>query len=597
MKSKTSFYNLLLKDITRHFPLWGGYCAVLLLVSLYASRVPAPLPPSGMIVEYYIPRFYSGFKIIHQLSLPFATLCAVVLFGDLYDRKRAMAIYAFPFRRETLFCAHCLAGLLFYLIPTGICLLILKVTIDASAYLLLHFLLCYGLALLCAMLAGNRIGAVLLYLVAYFLPTVTEFLYSTLYHPWLPSMAIPEARSSYDLQGLLIANTPMNANRLAFSEFLLLGGLGILLAIGALVLHHFRKPERTGSFSVFPGLRYPFAAVFSFVAGMVLFLLLHHNRDQFYFLFLYIPVFYFVAAMVTEKRFHVFRKGHILTLCIFAALLFNSIWIVRYDALGILDYVPKAKQVRSVEVYVQDSDIIGTDTYYYQENLFSVPGRRVVAYEDIQQVTQVHEKLLQHRAFYGESCMVYMTYTLKSGIRVRRYYPCPRPLENDTFDLLNQAVSTRDSVFCDVLWEDYVNQVYKIEVSTVRGGNRAYWFGTPENTADATPGIVKIHSRQLQNAFLTALKKSCDDGCLLQLSYDDFTVKVFSRDHWGKEQVLTFSIPCIGNAATPLLTIFEDTARKLPDKTITDDTPLESYDLVFNADGTFIKIPREDLLP
>ena len=76
MKSKTSFYNLLLKDITRHFPLWGGYCAVLLLVSLYASRVPAPLPPSGMIVEYYIPRFYSGFKIIHQLSLPFAALCA-----------------------------------------------------------------------------------------------------------------------------------------------------------------------------------------------------------------------------------------------------------------------------------------------------------------------------------------------------------------------------------------------------------------------------------------------------------------------------------------------------------------------------------------
>lgn len=592
MKSRTSFCKLLRKDVTRFFPLWGGYCVILLLVILKATQQHIPVAPPGVYVTY-VPGFNFSWKAVHMLSLPFAITCAVVLFGDLYDRQRAMVIYAFPFRRETLFCAHSLAGALFYLLPTGTCLLILKAPPEIFASLGLHFLLCYGLALLCAMLAGNRIGGVLMYFGIYFLPTVTEFLYSLLYQPWLPSMAIPDTGSFYDLQSLLIYNTPLNISSLSLSDFLPCGCLGIFLATGALVLHHFRKPERTGSFSVFSGLCYPFTAFLSFVAAMVLFLLLHHNRDQFYFLFLYIPIFYFGFAMAVEKRFFVFRAGHILSLCVLAALLFNSIWIVRYDAFGLLDYVPKAKQVRSVEVYVEESDVIGINTYYYDESLFSQEGRKVVAPEDIEKVTQVHQALLEHRDFSGESCMVYLTYRLKSGLTVRRYYPCPKAREEAAFDLLDQAVSTRASVFGNVAWEDYVNQVYAVAISRVRG-DREFLFTTAKNVEGAAVGTVKILGAAHMRSFLDALKEDCDNGSLKQLSYDNYAVTVRSRDPWGREKQVRCIIPHLASSASYMLDMCWDAARVAPERTISDDTPLVYYDITFEPDGSIIRIPRTD---
>ena len=598
MKSRTSFCKLVLKDITRFAPLGIGW--LVCLVYLFIRR-------NSFTFSTTYPVFVYG------------GLCALTLFGDLYNSRRCNALHAMPIRREKWFLVHTVAGLLFFLVPTalfyaGACLRITSHTSLQLVYLscfgraTLEFICFFGIGLLCAMLTGTKIGAALIYCALCFLSPMVKFLLQLLYQPFLTS--VPTEFSFLDLLSpvtrmsqLFIGYYPgFSCDPTNFSSSLIwigsglgyyLGcvGAGILAAVAALLLYRRRNLEKAGDFCVYPSLRYVFTTALSLIAGVLLYKLLGHDTNQFYFLFLYIPLFYIAAAMLVERKLHVFRPGHILTLCIFATVLFNSIWIVRYDFFGILDYIPKASHVRSVEVYLQDSDMVGVDNFRYDYDYFRAEGHKVVAEEDIALVTQAHEDLLYTRDNPENQGMIYLTYRLKSGRTLRRYYPLIYSKHEQAFDNLDAAVSTRASVFGDVDWEEYVGQVYRIDVSRVRG-ERTFCFGAAETLADAATGTVKVQGTGHMQDFLEALRVSCDDGALLQLSYDDYAVTVYSRDSWGRERQVHLILPHLSNAASPMLDMCWDAVRGDPKRTVTEDTPLVYYDITFDANGSIIRIPR-----
>ena len=174
MKSRTSFFNasVLWKDITRFAPLWGGYL-VLLLLQLNQET--------------------GQYRYTSYTLLVYAIVCAITVFGDLFNPCLSNALHAMPMRREGWFLTHSLACFLFFLVPSGIFFLIQGFVSSKEPLLLLAgfgasfvvFLTFFSIAFLCIMLAGSRIGAAAFYVVLNFFAPVAQWMFSNFYQPFL----------------------------------------------------------------------------------------------------------------------------------------------------------------------------------------------------------------------------------------------------------------------------------------------------------------------------------------------------------------------------------------------------------------------------
>lgn len=580
------YFTLLRNNITRFLPLWGGYILYLLWVVLKDASRYLSMPwndDPNLIVRFAV-----------DLKTPvviYGCLCAVLLWGDLLSNRRSGMVFSFPVRREGQFLVHFLSGSLFYLIPTFLFYLSSPLWIKSPVfwweflYISCLFLLCFGLGSLSVMLSGQGTGAVLLLSALLVSPLVCRFLYNQMYAEYLPSLPVPYA-DDVDFDLLLLWRLEIGR-----WEPVTMGILGAVSSVAALVLFRIRKAEATGQFTTVSFLRYVFCAAAALIAATLLFGLLKQKADKdFWLLFIYIPVFYFAFAMVAERRFLVFGKWHLLTLGILTAVFFNSIWMVRYDALGLLSYVPDPDRVKNVEVYIQQNSIVGGTIQYfpYEPECFRKDGMKVNARKDIQLVTETHQLLLEDAETSAIDGMAYLTYTLKSGIKVRRYYPV-KPADT-AWENLNNAVSTKESLFGLEDFEDYKEGVYYIEVRRARGGDRTFCFC--DDNYEAAGGVVKITGKKLRMHFIELLRKDADEKYLQQLDYDNYIVTVKYRDGRSRCCSTVLRIPHGSSVASGFLDICWDTARALPEKVITDDTALQCYDLAMSADGSFTKIPR-----
>ena len=125
MRSATSYFNSTLyrKTLARFWPLWGlwglGWLFLLPLNFLNSwlrySRQSDPDVPGFMLQDAKnVPSLLSPGVF---LALLFAILCAMAVFGYLYNSRSACWTHALPLRREALFTTQYLAGLSFLLLP------------------------------------------------------------------------------------------------------------------------------------------------------------------------------------------------------------------------------------------------------------------------------------------------------------------------------------------------------------------------------------------------------------------------------------------------------------------------------------------------
>ena len=443
MKSRTSFFKpvTLKKDLLRFAPVWALYLVGMLLV-LTANSYSS----DDRYANYVLPSLVKGFGVV---NLCYSALVAVLLFGDLYNTKLCYSLHAMPYRRESWMLTHVLAGLLFSLVPNCVATLYLMYRLQSFWFLglywllaaTLQFLFCYGVAAVSAMLTGSRFAMLAVCAGFHF---VAMLLYATadlLYAPMLTGVVVNVEdfsvfspvvncfrydyfifsriqKSNYNYMDTLFRYEGLGGG---WGYSAILAVVGILLLGVALWLYRKRQLETAGDFVAFPKLK-GIACVIITLCVTLCFALLGKVFDMFLlWISAGLTIGFFGSLMLLERRLKVFRKKTFLGFGAMVVVVALSVLCVSLDLFGIESWTPDADRVASVTVsnqgrygvYVDDLEVTLTDP------------------EDIDQIIQAHADILDRLdepVVHGHR--VYLTYTMKSGRKVERYYYAPASGEN-----------------------------------------------------------------------------------------------------------------------------------------------------------------------
>lgn len=455
MKSKISFFNAtaLRKNMTRFAPVWLLYTVCLLLGLVM-------LADSG--VEYWLSaNIASGIGFMSIVNFGYALLTALLLFGDLTNSRMCNALHALPLRREAWFGSNAASGLVFSLIPTAImtvpaliasCFSAMEQGWQIPLYWLLgtnlQYIFFFGLAVLCMMLSGNRIGAAAIYGIVNFAAVLAFYMADIVYVPHLPgvitqmepfmrycpvammpTLSLVETRQVHEFLRYAPDGSENYLLRGTFTVgqgwwyLWVCAAIGMVLLVLALLLYRRRKLECAGDLLATRKLESVFLVLFALVVGSTCQLL--HAAFEGYgasgsalFLWSGLVVGWFGGLMLLRRSPRVFSWRSFLGLAALAAALGLSLLVNSMDFFGITQWVPKASEVKSATVQLS----------YYQSVILEEP-------EDIADVITLHSLGAEARlggemtavnrpveTQDGDATFVEIRYELKDGSTHAREY-------------------------------------------------------------------------------------------------------------------------------------------------------------------------------
>lgn len=436
MKLKTSFFKpiALKKDILRFAPIWALYLIAMMLLMLEMGYYQN----YDRYARNFLPGFVTAFGIV---NLCYAGLCANLLFGDLYNTKLCYSLHAMPYRRESWLLTHLVSGLLFSLVPNCIATLYMMFRLEGYWFLALYWLLAstlqfiffYGIATVSALLTGNRFAMLAVYAGFNF---VAMLLYATVEVIYIPMMegviATFESFSIFSPVVQLFQYDYFTFTRIEsvssnnyFYRFdglasgwgytAILAGVGLAAMFLSFWLYRKRHLESAGDFIAFPKLKGIACVIMTLCVTLCFALLGELFGSLILWLIVGLVVGFFGSLMLLERRLKVFRKRTFLGFGAMALAVTLSLLAIYCDWFGIESWTPKADRVASVTVSNTP------DNRYYS-------GLKVTLEDeyDIQQIIAAHEDILtrlddEHSSYYS----VYLTYKMKSGRTVGRYYHVP----------------------------------------------------------------------------------------------------------------------------------------------------------------------------
>lgn len=469
MKSRISFFNtgVLKKDITRFFPVWGLYSV--LLLTLY-FMLTANAEGAGEIAYNMVDML----PISAIINLGYGIVCAFMLFGDLFNSRLCNALHAMPMRREGWFFTHLTAGCLFMVVPSGLFALFTALQMESFGYICLwwlatacmQFLFFFGVGVLSAVCAGNRLGATALYGIFNFLPVLIYVVFELLYLPHLPgifndwenfSLFTPVVKmasqiylSYHHMSGYRFTIT--EAFPEAFGYVGICAGVGVIALILALTVYKKRQLESAGDLLSVKPMKFVFLPVCTYGCGMLFYLLGESfiSGLQYVMLVIGLAVGFFAGQMLLDKSVRVFRVKTVLVLGAMAFLLFGSITLTALDPMGITRYVPKAEQVQKVSLRCR------------WENAAELTER-----SDIETVIGIHkDQIGKSDSGYYPSYPFTICYTLTNGTEVTRYYPII--LTPETTKSLNDIFSRWETTFPTADWQSLYAATERISVNGYR---------------------------------------------------------------------------------------------------------------------------------
>ena len=461
MKSRTSFFNptAYRKNLTRFAPAWVLYGVLLLLILI--SMV-------GSDYSWFDVNLSGALMIFPTANIIFAFISAQLLYGDLYNARMCNALHALPLRRENWFVTNLVSGLTFNLIPTAVMLVfsLLMILLGAcrcdNGLLIpvmiflgsnLQYLFFFGLATFCAFLVGKRFAMAVVYAIINFASMIAYWLVDTLYTPMLygiKTVMEPFILFSPVVQQCTVAYMdvewlrpePSSVYRaypsrgiMYFTEgwgyIAICAALGIGLMGLALVLYRKRKLECAGDFMAVKGMEPVFLTVYTLVIGCVFQMIFgtFTGNDIGFSLFVGLFVGFFTGRMLLKRTVRVFQWKAWGKCGILIGIFLLTLLITKLDPLGIQTWIPNADNVTSIQVNATHSP------YPNSGETFTVEDG-----EDIEKMLQVHALLIDKGAedeivtlaptIVGEdltpsenySMPVSLTYTLKNGRTVSRYY-------------------------------------------------------------------------------------------------------------------------------------------------------------------------------
>lgn len=496
MKLKKSCYDpaFCRMGFKRFAPLGILYTLVLVLLTL--SNVNLGRNLYGDITI----SLHSCFQYTLLINFAYAFILVQLLLGDLYVPRLCYAIHALPVTRGGWFGTQVIQGILSIipgiLISGGLMAasmtrfrVLIPVWMGVS---LLYFLFFFGLALLCGVGAGNRMGMAVLYGLANFFGLVVSWARLKIFAPLIYGMYIPNTKVLFCPMSTLLNSEIFQAHyvsqtlpapkdgptayyeasffdcesvdRIEFVPksiltvvfFAALGCIAIFLAMK--LLQH-RKPECAGDLLAFPKTAPVILVLTSLCSGVVF----HGVSSLFGWSIGYLmmaiglTVGYYGCLMLQKRQVNVFTLKHFLPLAVMAAAGVLALGITGLDLFGATYRIPEADQIESVELRIPRNYY---DTFYASQA------------EDIEKVLTLHRDTLEEhrvtenarplleRIFGNEeealeyekedgslerTGQMYLVYNLKNGSTLCRSYQYHESIPH--LDILREIFSRPEFVF------------------------------------------------------------------------------------------------------------------------------------------------------
>ncbi len=458
MRSATSYFNgtLYRKTLARFWPLWGLWGVgwlFLLPLNFLNSWLRYSRQSSSNALRFMLQDAENVPSLLSPgvfLALLFAILCAMAVFGYLYNSRSACWTHALPMRREALFTTQYLAGLSFLLLPlavTGVLTAAVEVSFlpmdswGAALSALLTWLLAqsgiclffFSFAAFCAMFTGHILALPAFYfilncLVSGLWALVDALMSEFFYGYWSSSgvlTVVEYLTPAHALSRAVNYGVGDEGNQLSSPVTVAVYALaGAALFLVSLYVYRRRHVETAGDVVSIPLVRPLFKYGVSFCVGLcfgmftVVFFNFYSLTALIPFILLWSAVGYFAAEMLLKKSFRVFRawKGAAVMAAVLLALCLGCL----ADVFGVASRVPAPGQVTSVEVML--------DMGYPSDG-----GQTLSAYLDdpnqIQIITALHQAIVDNRDREGldldsdnDYTSAYLTYQLSNGSELRRRY-------------------------------------------------------------------------------------------------------------------------------------------------------------------------------
>lgn len=377
MKSRTSFFNktVFRKDLTRFAPAWGA-CLILMLLALISMA-------DRSYAYYRLQNVRDSITLMGWLNLIYGAVVAQLLFGDLFTSRMCNALHALPLRRECWFGTHVASGIAFSLLPnlviTLIALPIMRLGngwISVFWWLLaseLQYLFFFGVAVLCIMLSGNRLGQLALYAMINFAGPLGYWMVSMIYQPFLHGIRFSEVPfvkvcplvNISAMSDVLVIDYEKVFNTLGELENYQINGVtpengwgymticaivGILALICALVLYRRRKLECAGDFVAFSVMEPVVTVIVTIFAGVFF----HLFADAFgmnlrsVMLCAGMVMGFFACRMLLERTTRVFRKKAFVFCGCIVAIFGLTVLLTYLDPAGVTRYIPETEDIESI---------------------------------------------------------------------------------------------------------------------------------------------------------------------------------------------------------------------------------------------------------
>ena len=564
MKHKFFSPALFRKQVTRFWPLWGGYSLGLLLLLPGYFLTYVPWGETSLVQAF---RGWALMWAVNPLiSCIVAGLSALAVWSYLCSRSAAGLIHGLPVRREGLFFTNYLAGLSFILVPNGLIFLLSLAAQGAVGgvdfYSLWMWLVCqslmavffFSLATFVALITGNLLALPALYVILnglfwglerIFQMTFARFIYgyssmddmhflSFLFDWGSPYRTMGmRLERLYDGDGLIYGIA-------GFSVLVIYAALGLLLSILALRLYKRRQMETAGEVICVPALRpvFKYGAAFcgaltfgdffcSLLGGRFF-----DSRVSFGLLvLLWGAVFYFLAEMLLRKSFRVVKQSYRDSLVVLAVLLLGM-GALRLDPLGYEKRIPAQEEIASVHILGVQSGIIDGDI------------QRDMSEEYIAAVVLLHQTLVEEKrstqqgekdtsaeqftvyAKEGEGSHlesitqwhIMIDYTLRDGKQISRSYTVP--IKRELIERPGTSAYLLDTLLNTNEWRVLNHFSFRPEPEEVLGAYMEKVTLPIGADAALTAYSVQYHSRQFSTEeaqlLLSAVLEDMDAGRLGQ---------------------------------------------------------------------------------
>lgn len=595
MRSGTSFFNSTLyrKTMLRFWPLWAAYGLMWLylvpfnLLNNYFSMRGASVSSvelANRLVEYArdIP---NTLKFGVFVACGYGVLCAMAVFGYLYNNRSACMMHALPLRRETLFGTQYLAGLSFALLPNlvvagitlavelplvaqkcwGTSLASLGIWLLVQSGVSLFF---FSFASFCAMFTGHILALPVFYGILNMLAYAIYTLITGVLSDFFFGFALHSGRGSA-LAQILTPLWPLteavewdpvqetvNGITATTGEWRLLNpgvvaayaAAGVVLAVLALLVYRQRQVESAGDVVSVRLVRPIFLYGVAFCSGLcfgvytVAFFGWRNRLPLAVCVVVWAVVGYFVARMLLCKSFRVLKywKGAAVSFVAMTVLCVACLT----DVMGITAWVPQVDEVASITAvdyrisYPYDS---GNST---QVN--------VTDREQIAQIVALHQAIVDHRDTVDTSSSRYqggeeytrldVEYVLTDGRTERRSYfdipICAEDLntEGTVTWALNQIAQNRDAVE-DMYDFDRFEEYRLVEAYLDRAGTQSGQTETDTNEPFYLEGASNAQLKELWQA----VRADFDAGAIgVRYLFDD---QQRQENTYVTDLVFVFEVP------------------------------------------------------